>query len=149
MRDSYVIERDLAPPPMVRVELHRAVGDAERGELLAGVMAAIVQRPTTVLIDIRRLTGYDPQLRALLLELQRQILSKGGRAVYVADRPRLRGLALWVIHMAEDPTAKIVGNVAAAIEWLRVEDLRMDDAERRTLGALAKLTGEGGGEVRE
>lgn len=133
---------------MVRLVLGADLDEAAKDALTAAVEAAISAQPTTVLVEMSAITAYDPRLRGLLLALQRVISAHRGRAVYVADRPRIRGLALWVIHMAEDKEAKIVGNVAAAVEWLRGSEERVAAAERGTFAALARLSGAQGGDPR-
>lgn len=144
MSAAYSLERHALPPPAVRLVLASSLSDAEQAGLIAALTAAIADAPTTVLISLSSLPAYDPRLRALLLAIQGAITAHQGRAVYVADRPRLRGLALWVVHMAEDRQAKIVPNEAAAIEWLRISDPRVDAAQARTLQALRTIAGEGG-----
>ena len=141
----YRFDRPDAPPPVVRVELLESLGDDHERALLAELVVATGGQATTVLVGLSALSRYDPRLRPFLLALQGQITKEGGRAVYVADRPRLRGVALWVIHMSEDSQAKIVPNMAAALEWLRVTDERVQSAEERTLGRLEKLEGAQGG----
>ncbi|MEZ4453047.1 MAG: hypothetical protein R3B09_26540 [Nannocystaceae bacterium] len=140
----YTIDRPDAPPPVVRVELRGSLNDAHQEAILASITGIIQDAPTTVVIGLSALGTYDPGLRAFLLELQRTVRGHQGRTVYVADRPRLRGLALWVVHMSEDPQAKIVSNMPAALEWLRITDERIDSAATRTLGGLARLSGRGG-----
>lgn len=140
----YIIDRPDAPPPVLRVELQGSLSAAHHDEILEAVTAIIRDAPTTVVLGLSSLSTYDPGLRAFLLQLQQTIRAHQGRAVYVADRPRLRGLALWVVHMSEDPQAKIVSNMAAALEWLRITDERIDSAASRTLGGLARLGARGG-----
>ncbi len=140
----YRFDRPDAPPPVVRVDLLESLDDGHEAALLAELAAATQGAPTTVLIGLSALTRYDPRLRPFLLALQAQISGEGGRAVYVSDRPRLRGVALWVIHMSEDSQAKIVPNMAAALEWLRITDERVSSAEERTLSRLERLEGERG-----
>ncbi|MCA9661947.1 MAG: hypothetical protein KC486_26650 [Myxococcales bacterium] len=141
----YTLTRQVDPPPVIRLELMRPLSEAETAALADALEAEVAAAPTTVLVELNALPRYDRRLRQTLLALQRRITAHGGRAVYVADRPRLRGLALWVVHMAEDSQAKIVGNVAAATEWLRISDHRVAAAEEGTLSALGRLTKRRGG----
>ena len=68
--------------------------------------------------------------RPILVRIQQTLAHSARRTAYLDDRPRFRGLALWVMHVAEDPTAKAVATPAQARAWLSQAEPRTGDARR-------------------
>ena len=133
----FTIERE--PRGRIRVDLRGAFDEASEVEFVRAVEGALAREPGHVLIVLSNLGGFDVRLRNVLLAAQRSISARGRRTVYLADRPRLRGMALWVVHIAEDNRAKVVGNAAAAEEWLSGDSERVEHAAQRTETALARI----------
>lgn len=90
-----------------------------------------------LVVDLRELTECRLLARAVLADLHTEIKGRLRRSAYVADRPRFRGMALYVGHVAEDETTKAVRNTPAAEAWLASEERRVADIRRR-LEKLAK-----------
>lgn len=89
-----------------------------------------------VLVDMRALDVCEAGARAALIRVQRFLCRRGARTAYVASQPRLRGLALYVAHMAADPGAKPAPTLASAQAWLDATAERLADAEQRTESLL-------------
>lgn len=117
------------------VDEAQAVHEAVARELeQAGSLAA-------VLIDLTSLTGCSIFARSALVKVQESLKVTRCRTAYVADVPRFRGLALWVINLAEDPAAKSCANQQAAEQWLAGDASRLDEIKGRTTRALAEQQG--------
>jgi hypothetical protein len=84
-----------------------------------------------VLIDMREVTGCDIAARTALIRVQSYLRTRAARTAYLADQPRLRGLALWVAHLAGDAGAKAVPTQSAADAWLGRTEGRVVDARIR------------------
>jgi hypothetical protein len=69
--------------------------------------------------------------RPVLVKLQKRVAKTQRRTAYVDDRARFRGMALWVMHLAQDPNAKAVSSVVNAMKWIQGAADRNDDAGKR------------------
>ena len=69
--------------------------------------------------------------RLVLVELQKRLARRKARTAYVDERARFRGMALWVMHLAQDPNAKAVSSLDQAMRWLNGGDEREANASRR------------------
>ncbi|MBL8915137.1 MAG: hypothetical protein JNM17_30815 [Archangium sp.] len=58
-----------------------------------------------------------------LVPVQRE-LSNGRRTAWVDERARFRGIALWVMHLAQDPNGKALSTMAQAEDWLQSTEAR-------------------------
>lgn len=92
-----------------------------------------------VIVDMRGLETSSVFARSVLVRVQKRIAAKARRTAYLADRARFRGLALWVIHLAEDDNAKSVMNEKGVEDWFRSSSPRLGEAQERTGLALAAL----------
>ncbi len=72
-----------------------------------------------ILWDLREVTGYSLEARAVVVRLQRFLADKAQRTVYVATRPEPRSLALWAVHMAGHLDACIATDLESAQAYLR------------------------------
>jgi hypothetical protein len=74
------------------------------------------------LVDLSQVTGYEVDARDHLVSLQRSVGAKAAHTAYVAESAEARGLALWVMHSAnERGSSNIVRPFARAddaAEWL-------------------------------
>ncbi|MEM9452784.1 MAG: hypothetical protein AAGF11_01310 [Myxococcota bacterium] len=95
--------------PSLREELE-AIGREEEG------------KPFDVLFDFTTAEQCEVRTRHALLELQRMLKHFPGRTAYVADRPQVWGIALWVIHQADDGRARAMVRVAHAERWFAQDD---------------------------
>jgi hypothetical protein len=69
--------------------------------------------------------------RLVLVELQKRLARRKARTAYVDERARFRGMALWVMHLAQDPNAKAVSSLDQAMRWLNAVDERELNASKR------------------
>lgn len=81
--------------------------------------------PPGLIVDLRETDQIERDARLGLVEVHQALKAKAGRSVYIAHSPLLRGLALWVIHMAGDQRAEVVGSMGQAHAWLESEDGRV------------------------
>lgn len=96
-----------------------------------------------VLFDLQAVRTFDLDVRAALVALHRTVAGRARRTVYLAARAHIRGLALWLIHFAEDPASSVAMNAAQAEAWLTQGKERVIWALQRTEQALSNLTGSG------
>jgi hypothetical protein len=122
----------VAPEGNLDEALARRLHDALTGELDR-------QPSTEVLVDLRNVGDYQPAAREILLETQRVLLRRHCRSAWLAERARLRGLALWLMHAAEDPLSRAVLTPEQAELWLSGSSRRIDDARARTQEALRSV----------
>jgi hypothetical protein len=69
--------------------------------------------------------------RLVLVELQKRLARRKARTAYVDERARFRGMALWVMHLAQDPNAKAVSSLDQAMRWLNAGEEREAHASKR------------------
>ena len=74
--------------------------------------------PPALLIDLTRLDKVDFSLRPRLVDVHIALKAKAGRSVYLAFKPVLRGLALWILHLAGDQKGSVAGTERQARAWL-------------------------------
>lgn len=98
--------------------------------LIEGLKAAVdAWQPdpeTGLIVDLREARDFDPDARRALVEVHRALADKVRRQTYLAGSSRLRGLSLWVMHMAGDVTARAVGSGAQAKRWLAGDKGRLE-----------------------
>lgn len=114
-------------------------GGEEFEQDFSSQLGAAERDPNTVLFDLSDLRHCTLQARTILLTIQEQLAAKGCRTAYLATRPRLRGLALWIVHLARDANARVVLNESQAEDWLEASSERVQDAIRRSDEALDKI----------
>ena len=116
----------------------------------AKLCQAIEERPETrdfIVVDMRSLERCSRPARRMLVMAHRLWAERAHKIAYLASEARIRGLSLWIMHMAGDENAKAVGTDVQLEAWLR-DDLgrqgrafRALDAEppERTPARLEKL----------
>jgi hypothetical protein len=92
-----------------------------------------------VLFDLTAFEECVLSARSVLVRLQKLISSRVRRTAFVADRPKARGLALWVMHLADDSNAKAVPNMAMAEAWFAQSTGRVEDAQARMTATLKSV----------
>lgn len=113
---------------------------AERLEgAVTGALAGRAHASLLVTVDLRGLTDFHVFARTVLVRIQREISGHAKRTAYIADRPRFRGLALWVAHLAEDGNARAVVSNEQLEEWFASSEERIDGAETRYNEAVAAV----------
>jgi anti-anti-sigma regulatory factor len=114
-----------------------SLGQALAQKLHDALSAALAEKPASqVLVDLRGVDDYQPAAREILLAAQRALAKQGCRSAWLAERARLRGLALWLMHAADDPASRAVMTPEQAEAWLVGGERRIDDARSRTQEAL-------------
>ena len=85
---------------------------------LRALLSATKQGALKALFDLRGIEGYTLAARAALVSLQRFIDTKANQTAFVASSAVSRGLALWVMHMTEQPSIKSFASREDAVAWL-------------------------------
>jgi hypothetical protein len=83
--------------------------------------------------DLRDVTDYRENARAGLLAFHTMCARKVRRSAYISGSAHVRGLALWVVHIADDENAKVVMTAAQGEEWLRGSEGRVNSVRRQTM----------------
>lgn len=104
-----------------------------RGSVVASDVTTLAQRllPNDMgtgwelLVDLTELDGFDGEARLELQALQRALAAQEVRTAFVADRPRIRGLALWLAHTSNDPLARPFHHRQQAEAWLASREGRV------------------------
>ena len=86
------------------------------------------------IVDLSAVDDVTANARDALVHVNRALMRKVGRHVYLARTSRLRGLSLWVLHMAADVAARTVGTEGQAHAWLAADGASRLDANFRLLG---------------
>lgn len=98
-----------------------------------------VDEPVDFVVDMGAMTDCRILARGRLADTHLRLKPRLRRSAYLSDRPRLRGVALWIIHVADDANAKAVRDRKLAEAWLEKSVGRLQSAKDRLLA-----TGGGG-----
>lgn len=120
--------------PELRVDLFGVLNAQVVREVVSAVSPKLVGVSSCV-VNTVGVNDCLEEARAELVKLQQLVAGKVRRTAWVDDRARFRGVALWVMHLANDPNAKAVATAEQAAKWLASTELREAAAERRTVGA--------------
>lgn len=104
----------------LRVEFDGPLGDSDAVELERELQRMISIMPVgryNVLMDMMAMTNYSTAARDVLVRVQKSFAEFAKRTAYVANRPNIRGMALWVAHLSGDQNAKAVANADQAKDW--------------------------------
>jgi len=127
-------------PGRVDVTLRGQWSDADAEAYEKAMIAAVAGKTRVrVLINLSELVSCTLSVRQVLSGVQRKLGQSDCRTAYVANRPRLRSIALWVVHMAEDGEARSVPTQNQAEDWLLGETDRVTSIRRSTESRLANL----------
>ena len=91
-----------------------------------------------VVVDLTAVAHCDPAACCTLARIQRRLKARDCRTAWLARRPRLRGVAWWIVHAAEDPRAMPVTERRFAEQWLLTDERRLDYLGALTHGALKR-----------
>ncbi len=91
-----------------------------------------------LIIDMNELESCTTEARMRLILLQRGIAKRGVRTAFVADRPRFRGVALFVAHHSDDMYARAFLLRAQADAWLLRSEGRIE-----SIAAYLERVGQG------
>lgn len=100
------------------VWLRGALEEDHVDELRAELLGPSIETGTTLLLDLTSLSGCSLPTRTRLMELQRELFAAGIRTAFVAQRPRFRGMCMWISHVAEDTVARTFPTREQAEMWL-------------------------------
>lgn len=83
-----------------------------------------------VLMDMVGMTNYSADARDALVRVQRTFAEFARRTAYIANRPNIRGMALWVAHLSGDQNAKAVASRDHVKQWWSATVGREAEARR-------------------
>ncbi len=124
--------------PTFHVELERPrrvivrlLGSLDRTDVdaLADALLPRVRKlgPGVELIyDLLALESCTTAARERLVEVQADIARCKARTSFVADRPRFRGIGLFIAHTSGDPNARAFHSMTQAETWLSVREGRIE-----------------------
>lgn len=104
----------------LRVEFEGSFGDSDAADLERELQRMISIMPVgryNVLMDMMGMTNYSTSARDVLVRVQKSFAEFAKRTAYVANRPNIRGMALWVAHLSGDQNAKALATVDQAKGW--------------------------------
>ena len=114
--ESITVERQGAR--RLLVWMREAIVDDDVDRLRSELLDSAPEAGTTLLMDLVELRACSLATRTRLMELQRDVYAAGIRTAFVAQRPRFRGMCLWIAHVAEDPVARAFPSREQAEMWL-------------------------------
>lgn len=128
MSESTFEIRDADSP--ARVVLTGHLDAALVGRLEAAVDAWTPADRPPLVIDLTGVEGYEPEAREALVAVNRAVAAKAGRHAYLARTALMRGLSLWVMHMANDLDGRAVGSDKQVEAWLHGDRGRLENSFR-------------------
>lgn len=119
----------------------RFVGEMNEESVLANADEFRRKTGGAQLIEIQfsELTRATILGRSAFTELQAVLAEQGKRTAYIADSPRFRGTAIWIVKMCNDEGASVFARQEQADAWL-------EGTAERTAGRTAKVLRWKGGE---
>lgn len=117
----------------VVVELFGKLTASAVKAVIAKASAAIAEAQEVVFLTIG-VTDCSEDARPELVALQKLVTQRRRRSAWVDDRSRFRGIALWVMHLADDQLSKAVATMEQGHQWLASTETREDRAARRAVG---------------
>lgn len=126
-------------PGQLHVEISGVLSSTLTQQLWADLLAWIARQPSArfdTLLDLRRVVDCSPDARAALVQVQKLLSTGARRTAYVANRPRLRGVALWVLHASEDAYGRAVATPEQASAWFQESRDRGSFTEQAVRAAL-------------
>lgn len=121
----------------VLIELAGSLDEQLAATVEQEVLRTVETLPTgqySVIFQTGKLSDCSMGARPVLVRLQQALSNRARRTAYLDDRPRFRGLALWVVHVAEDRNAKAVATLEQLRQWLDATVGRVEDAQHRAGG---------------
>lgn len=82
------------------------------------------------LVITNGVTDCPEAARKHLVTLQRELSAKGRRSAWIDERARFRGLALWVMHLADDQNCKALASLELARKWVNSNEVREVSARK-------------------
>jgi len=106
----------------IRVDLYGSLDESTARELeqeLIKTSEPLPPRSFEVMISLMGATHCALEARPVLARMQKELAHRARRTAYIDERPFMRGMALWVMHLAGDGNAKAVSTQEQAESWLQ------------------------------
>lgn len=102
------------------------LGDLDEATVTAAIdrVAAIDTASDLATVDLRQAMACTMPARTALVRLDRALVQRTRRRAWIASSARWRGIALWVLHVAEDEHGRTVVDDEGAHLWLAGQDGR-------------------------
>lgn len=126
--EAAVVERQL------RIEWFGVLDQGAIEAAMPKLVQALAAGPLSVVVITNAVTDCPESARKHLVTLQREVGAKGRRSAWVDERARFRGLALWVMHLADDQNCKGVATLELAQRWIDSSEAREAVASRKAVG---------------
>lgn len=117
----------------LRVELFGKLNAPTVRDVTAQVQAELKDATEIIFVTIG-VTDCAEDARPELVKLQQLVASQKKRSAWVDDRSQFRGIALWVMHLANDQTSKATPTMEQALKWLSSTETREQFASQRAMG---------------
>lgn len=118
----------------LRVELFGKLNAQSVREVTTSVSAELKDATEIIFVTIG-VTDCAEDARPELVKLQQLVAAQKKRSAWVDDRSQFRGIALWVMHLANDQAAKATATMEQALKWLSSTETRESFASQRAMGA--------------
>ncbi|MDP1823196.1 MAG: hypothetical protein Q8L48_08145 [Archangium sp.] len=118
----------------LRIAWFGVLDPATVAEAMPKVKQELAANPKTVVVITNGVTDCPEAVRKDLVTLQRELGQRGRRSAWVDERARFRGLALWVMHLADDQNSKAVASLELARRWVTSSEAR-EAGQRKAVGA--------------
>ena len=116
-------------PHRYEVRVAGEFGEADAEQLSAKFQAAMGEatpKSLQVIMDLTKMRACSVGARDVLCEFQKSLAGFGARTTYVANKPRFRGVGLWIAHNSRDRNVRAVHNKAQAEKWLNDDKSRLE-----------------------
>lgn len=118
----------------LRIAWFGVLDPAAVAEAMPRVKQQLASNPRTVVVITSGVIDCPEAVRKDLVSLQRELGQRGRRSAWVDERARFRGLALWVMHLADDQNCKAVATLELAGRWVTSTEAR-EAGPRKAVGA--------------
>lgn len=81
-------------------------------------LASTLPHSIDIFLSFQGVQDCAVDARDIFVNIHRFLMEKAVHIAYISQQPRFRGLALWVLHTAQDDKGKAVSDVEQAHQWL-------------------------------
>jgi len=130
----------------VHVEVSGQLDLRLAGELRDALLPRVAAADTEfdLLIDLRGISSYDLDGRSALAKTHASVVSQTRRCVYLTDRPRVRGMVLYITRRAGSDRTRPLPNMERAEQWFATAEASWSEqAFDRTRSLMKRLMGRG------
>jgi len=134
-RAGFLLEQ--RAPGELLIEVRADLEEENACQLREAIAAFLDNEPgiSRVVIDLRAVKECRLLARAELGELQAHLKNKVQRTAWLAGTSRMRGMALVVVHAANDPNANVFVSPDQAKSWL-TDTVSRTDSQAKRLAAV-------------